>query len=79
MDARLVVSPYEFAAAARLADALGCSHVLAQVLVRRGFGSPDAARAFLAAEVEHPLSAFPGLAVTWWLGKREIRQQQAAV
>ena len=62
MDARLVVSPYEFAAAARLADALGCSHVLAQVLVRRGFGEPVAAREFLAAGVAHPLSAFPGLA-----------------
>src|SRR5690242_9294292 len=62
VDARLVVSPYEFAAAARLADALGCSHVLAQVLVRRGFGDAAAAREFLEAGVAHPLSAFPGLA-----------------
>jgi single-stranded-DNA-specific exonuclease len=62
VDARLVVSPYEFAAAARLAEALGCSHVLAQVLVRRGFAEPEAAREFLAAGVTHPLSAFPGLA-----------------
>src|SRR6478672_2753375 len=62
VDARLVVSPYEFAAAARLAGALGCSHVLAQVLVRRGFAQPEAARAFLAAGVAHPLSTFPGLA-----------------
>ena len=41
MDARLQVTPYEFAAAARLAAELGCSHVLAQVLVRRGLGEPD--------------------------------------
>ena len=61
MDARLTVSPYEFAAAARLAGELGCSHVLAQVLVRRGLASPDDARAFLAAGEAHALSAFPGL------------------
>jgi single-stranded-DNA-specific exonuclease len=62
VDARLSVSPYEFAAAARLVDALGCSHVLAQVLVRRGFREPGAAAEFLAARVAHPLDAFPGLA-----------------
>ncbi len=62
MDARLSVSPYEFAAAAGLAQALGCSHVLAQVLVRRGFGDPAAAAEFLAARVAHPPAAFPGLA-----------------
>ena len=62
MDARLTVSPYEFAAAARLAGELGCSHVLAQVLVRRGLSSVDDARAFLAAGEAHPLGAFPGLA-----------------
>ena len=61
MDARLTVSPYEFAAAARLAAELGCSHVLAQVLVRRGLSSAADARAFLAAGEEHALSAFPGL------------------
>jgi single-stranded-DNA-specific exonuclease len=61
VDARLTVSPYEFAAAARLAGELGCSHVLAQVLVRRGLSRVDEARAFLAAGEEHPLGAFPGL------------------
>src|SRR4051794_33663102 len=62
VDARLTVSPYEFAAAARLAGELGCSHVLAQVLVRRGLASVEDARAFLAAGETHPLGAFPGLA-----------------
>ncbi len=61
MDARLKVTPYEFAAAERLAAELGCSHVLAQVLVRRGLGAPETARAFLAAGDAHPLAAWPGL------------------
>ena len=39
-----------------------CSHVLAQVLVRRGLGDPDAARTFLAADVKHGLDEWPGLA-----------------
>jgi single-stranded-DNA-specific exonuclease len=60
-DADLAVPAYDFAAAHRLAGALGVSHTLAQVLVRRGLGEPDAARAFLAAEDEHPLDAFGGL------------------
>ena len=64
MDARLNVTPYEFAVAARLATDLGCSHVLAQVLVRRGLSEPETARAFLAADEAHPLSAWPGLDVT---------------
>ena len=39
--------------------ALGCSHVLAQVLVRRGLGEPADARAFLAAGESHALGAVP--------------------
>ena len=61
LDTRLAVAPYDFAAAESLAGALGCSHVLAQVLVRRGLQDPDVARAFLAAEESHPLDAFGGL------------------
>src|SRR3954453_19123200 len=64
--ARLLVSPYQFAQASRLTAELSCSHVLAQVLVRRGLGDPDAARAFLDAGVTHPLAAWPGLAKTAW-------------
>ncbi len=60
-DARLTLTPYEFAAAERLGQELGVSGVLAQVLVRRGMGEPAAARAFLAAADEHPLDAFGGL------------------
>src|SRR4051812_19347405 len=58
---RLSVTPYAFEQAENLAAALSCSHVLAQVLVRRGLAEPDAARAFLEAAAEHPLDAFGGL------------------
>ena len=61
IDARFTVSAYDFAAAERLASALGVSHVLAQVLVRRGFTGEGDARAFLAAAEAHPLDAFGGL------------------
>ena len=60
-EIRLDVAPYDYAAARRLAAELGVSHVVAQVLVRRGFAAPDAARAFLDAGVRHPLDAFGGL------------------
>ena len=60
-DVRLEVAPYDYAAAERLVATLGVSHVVAQVLVRRGFADPDAAHAFLAAGARHPLDAFGGL------------------
>ncbi|HTZ86884.1 MAG TPA: single-stranded-DNA-specific exonuclease RecJ [Solirubrobacteraceae bacterium] len=41
-----------------LRERLGVSEALAQVLVRRGLGDPERARAFLAASEEHPPSAF---------------------
>ena len=61
IDARFTVTPYDYAAAERLSAALGVSHVLAQVLVRRGLGEEGEARAFLAAAEAHPLDAFGGL------------------
>jgi single-stranded-DNA-specific exonuclease len=61
VDTRFTVAPYDFAAAERLAAELGVSHVLAQVLVRRGLEAAEAARGFLTAEASHPLSAFGGL------------------
>jgi single-stranded-DNA-specific exonuclease len=45
----------------RLCAALGVSGPLAQVLVRRGLGEPESARAFLRAEEEHPPAAFSGI------------------
>ncbi len=61
LDTRFTVAPYDYALAERLAAELGISHVLAQVLVRRDLATAEAARAFLAAEERHPLSAFAGL------------------
>jgi single-stranded-DNA-specific exonuclease len=46
-----------------LAHELGVSEALAQVLVRRGLADPERARAFLAAEEEHPPTAFAGIEV----------------
>jgi single-stranded-DNA-specific exonuclease len=61
VDPRFTVPPYDFAAAERLAAELGVSHVLAQILVRRGLEGAEAARAFMAAEASHPPAAFGGL------------------
>ncbi len=47
----------------RLEQALGVSGPLAQVLVRRGLADPRRARAFLAADEEHPPAAFAGIDV----------------
>ena len=40
---------------------LGVSGTVAQVLVRRGLADPERARAFLAADEEHPPAAFDGI------------------
>ena len=55
-----VIPPYYFAEATRLERALGVSHVLAQVLVRRGMGDPARARV-PGGRDSHPLDAFGGL------------------
>ena len=60
-DVRFELTPYDYASAERLSERLGVSHVLAQVLVRRGLAEPEAAQRFLAAEEEHPLDSFGGL------------------
>ena len=49
------------AATALLRERLGVSNALAQTLVRRGYGDPQRARAFLAADEHHELDAFAGL------------------
>ena len=59
--ARLDIAPCPVAATAALEAELGVSCAVAQVLVRRGFGNPDAARRFLSADEEHEPSAFAGM------------------
>jgi single-stranded-DNA-specific exonuclease len=46
---------------ARLRRELGVSGALAQVLVRRGLADAEQARAFLAADEEHPPASFAGI------------------
>jgi single-stranded-DNA-specific exonuclease len=53
--------PYDFAEARAVAEALGLSQPVAVTLVRRGYRTPDAARAFLAADESHPPEAFEGM------------------
>jgi single-stranded-DNA-specific exonuclease len=58
---RLKLPPYELEAALRLERELGVSHVLAQILVRRGWAEPLEALAFLDAGVRHDVSGFAGI------------------
>src|SRR6516165_10370392 len=58
---RLEVPGYDLTAALRLERELGLSHVLAQVLVRRGISDPVAARAFLDPQEVHDAAEFAGI------------------
>jgi single-stranded-DNA-specific exonuclease len=60
---RFEIAPCPEPQVRELARELGVSEALAQVLVRRGFSDPERARAFLAAEEEHPPAAFAGIEV----------------
>jgi len=50
--------PYSYAEARALGEELGLSEPVAVTLVRRGYRTPEQARAFLAAEEAHPPGAF---------------------
>ena len=58
---RIELAPYDLGCALALERELGVSHVLAQVLVRRGHRSPDGVRALLAADEAHDPSQFAGI------------------
>jgi single-stranded-DNA-specific exonuclease len=60
-ECRFQIAPCPPAQVRLLRSRLGVSAALAQVLVRRGLADPDRARAFLAAEEEHPPAAFVGI------------------
>src|SRR5436305_6615061 len=57
----LEIPAYDLPAALRLERELGVSHVLAQILVRRGLADPAAAREFLAPQERHAAAAFTGI------------------
>jgi single-stranded-DNA-specific exonuclease len=59
--ARWTCTPYSVADAERLSAELGVSMPVATVLVRRGLGTAEAARAFLVAEERHDPFAFAGM------------------
>ncbi|HWX44983.1 MAG TPA: single-stranded-DNA-specific exonuclease RecJ [Solirubrobacteraceae bacterium] len=58
---RLRIAPCPQPQLQTLERELGVSGTVAQVLVRRGFAEPVRARAFLAADEEHPVAAFAGI------------------
>jgi single-stranded-DNA-specific exonuclease len=53
--------PYDYADVRAVEDALGLSRPVAVTLVRRGYRTPDEARAFLAADETHPAEAFEAM------------------
>jgi single-stranded-DNA-specific exonuclease len=60
---RLEIASVSIEAIETLERSLGCSRVLAQVLVRRGLGDPPAAAEFLACAETHRPGAFRGMGV----------------
>lgn len=58
---RIVLAPCPSADVVRLERELGLSAVTAQVLVRRGFADPDAARSWLAADEAHSPALFDSM------------------
>jgi single-stranded-DNA-specific exonuclease len=60
-EPRFEIPECEPSAVRRLRLELGVSGPVAQVLVRRDLAEPERARAFIAAEEEHPYSAFAGI------------------
>ena len=75
----LEVPPYDLAAALELERELGVSHVLAQVLVRRGLSEVPAARAFLEPSEAHDPSAFAGIERALAVIERHIRGRSRIV
>ncbi len=70
---RLEIPRYDLNAALALERDLGVSHVLAQVLVRRGLSDPGAARAFLNPREAHEPSAFAGIERAVAVIERHVR------
>ena len=69
----LEIPHYDLAAALELEREFGVSHVLAQVLVRRGLSDVSAARAFLEPGEAHDPSAFAGIERALAVIERHIR------
>jgi single-stranded-DNA-specific exonuclease len=61
---RIEVPPYDLGAALALERELGVSHVLSQILVRRGYTDSDAVRELLTPTERHDASLFNGIEAT---------------
>jgi single-stranded-DNA-specific exonuclease len=70
---RIELPGYGLAAALRLERELGISHVLAQILVRRGLEEPSAVRAFLSAGERHDPALLHGIGAAVATIERHIR------
>ncbi|MGA8721273.1 MAG: DHH family phosphoesterase, partial [Solirubrobacteraceae bacterium] len=70
---RFELASYDLTAALVLERELGVSHVLAQVLVRRGLSDVSAARAFMNPTEAHEPSAFAGIERAVAVIERHIR------
>lgn len=58
---RIALPPYDIEAAVALESELGVSHVLAQILVRRGFHDADVVRELLEPRERYDAAAFSGM------------------
>jgi len=58
---RIELPPYDLSAALMLEEELGVSHVLAQVLVRRGYTDSQSVRELLSPTERHDASGFDGI------------------
>ena len=72
-ERRIELPTYDLAAALELEHELGVSHVVAQILVRRGHGDPSVARAFLSPDERHDASLFDGIGAAIETIERHIR------
>lgn len=68
--------PYDYAEVRELADELGLSEPVAVTLVRRGYRTPEAARAFLAADESYPPDAFKSMSAVVDLVLAAIREDK---
>lgn len=71
-DGGIELSPYDLHAALALERELGVSHVLAQVLVRRGYRDRDSVRELLEPRERHDPSCFDGIERALALIERQI-------
>jgi single-stranded-DNA-specific exonuclease len=71
--ARIELPAYDLTAALALERELGVSHVVAQVLVRRGHDDPVSARAFMRASERHEPGQFDGIEHAVAMIERHIR------